>query len=76
MRGKNHDRVIRSGSCSFGVEATKEDSNINFKLGGQDIIVLINEPSNKYGGSGLIGATGRMKYNRNFKKQDVEWSIY
>lgn len=75
--GKKQREIAKSGSCSFGVEATKVDSNVHFKVGGQDVIDLINSAINKFGNKdGRVGAKGDMKCTGNIKKQDVKWGIY
>lgn len=74
--GKNQREIASAGSCAFGVEATSVDGNVNFKVGGQDVIDIINEAIAQFGGSGKIGAKGNMKCNGNVKDQPVKWGIY
>jgi GH18 family chitinase len=74
--GKNQRKIASAGSCAFGVEATKVNGNVNFKVGGQDVIDIINEAVKQFGGDGKVGAKGDMKCNGNTKDQDVKWGIY
>jgi hypothetical protein len=74
--GKNQREIASHGSCSFGVEATKVDGNVNFDVGGQDVIDIINEAIRRFGGGGKIGAKGNMECNGNIKSQPVLWGIY
>ncbi|KAK6222731.1 hypothetical protein LQW54_000912 [Pestalotiopsis sp. IQ-011] len=64
------------GSCKIGVEATKINGNVNFEVGGQDVIDIINEAVKQFGGSGKVGAKGYMSCNGNIKSQAVMWGIY
>ena len=76
VAGKKQREIAKAGSCSFGVEATEVHGNINFKVGGQDVIDIINEAIKRFGGSGKVGAKGNMKCNGNIKSQPVKWGIY
>lgn len=73
-----HDQRKLAGhkSCSFGVEASKTNGNVNFIAGGQDAIDIINTAIEKFGGGGKIGAKGQMDCNGNVKDQLVTWGIY
>ncbi|KAF7556019.1 hypothetical protein G7Z17_g1692 [Cylindrodendrum hubeiense] len=74
--GKHQRKIAHYGTCAFGVQATKVNGNVNFKIGGQDVIDIINNSIDQFGGSGVIGAKGDMKCNGNVKKQNAEWGIY
>ncbi|KAK8074334.1 chitinase [Apiospora phragmitis] len=74
--GKNQREIAKSGSCHFGVEATKVNGNVNFVVGGQDVIDIINEAVKQFGGDGRVGAKGNMDCNGNTKQQAVKWGIY
>ncbi|KAH7126534.1 putative necrosis-inducing factor-domain-containing protein [Dactylonectria estremocensis] len=74
--GKNQREIASYGSCSFGVEATEVTGNVNFQVGGQDVIGIINLAIEKFGGSGKVGAKGDMGCNGNVKDQGVKWGIY
>lgn len=74
--GKNQREIAKAGSCAFGVEATNVNGNVNFKVGGQDVIDIINEAINRFGGGGKVGAKGDMSCNGNVHGQDVKWGIY
>lgn len=49
---------------------------MNFVVGGQDVIDIINEAINQFGGDGRIGAKGNMDCKGNSKGQAVKWGIY
>ncbi|KAL2868998.1 uncharacterized protein BJX67DRAFT_387104 [Aspergillus lucknowensis] len=74
--GKNQREIASHGGCAFGVEATKVDGNVNFVVGGQDVIDIIEEAVRRFGGDGKVGAKGDMSCNGNIKKQPVKWGIY
>lgn len=75
--GKNQREIAHHASCHFGVEATKVNGNVNFVVGGQDVIDIINDTIEKFGNSdGKVGAKGDMKCNGNSKQQNVKWGIY
>ena len=74
--GKNQREIAKSGSCHFGVEATKVNGNGNFRVGGQDVIDIINEAIAQFGGDGRVGAKGDMQCNGLVKQQAVKWGSY
>ncbi|EJP62058.1 chitinase-like protein [Beauveria bassiana ARSEF 2860] len=73
--GKQH-QLDQYGSCKFGVQGKGKNGNIDFHVGGQDIVDLIRDSIDRFGGSGRVGAKGRMKCDGTVKKQDVEWGLY
>ncbi|KAL4938844.1 hypothetical protein BDV06DRAFT_231514 [Aspergillus oleicola] len=75
--GKPHREILYFESCHFGIEATSVNGNVEFYVGGQDVIDIINDAIAKFGNSnGKIGAKGLMNCNGNIKSQGVEWGIY
>ena len=74
--GHKQRKIASAGGCSFGVEATKVNGNVNFKVGGQDVIDIINDAISQFGSDGRIGAKGIMKCSGNVKQQEVKWGIY
>ncbi|KAL2847859.1 putative necrosis-inducing factor-domain-containing protein [Aspergillus pseudoustus] len=74
--GKPHREILHPESCHFGIEAAAVNGNVEFKVGGQDVIDIINDAISQYGRGGLIGAKGFMNCNGNVKTQAVEWGIY
>jgi hypothetical protein len=74
--GHNQREIAKAGSCSFGVQASKTNGNVNFVFGGQDVIDLINAAIEKFGGSGKVGAEGHTSCNGNVHDQSVTWGIY
>ncbi|KAF4986556.1 hypothetical protein FGRMN_10784 [Fusarium graminum] len=74
--GENQREIAFSGTCAFGVEATKVDGNVQFYFGGQDVANIINAAVKEYSNDGKVGATGDLHCNGNIKKQPVHWAIY
>lgn len=74
--GEEQREFVKFGSCALGVEATTVDGNADFRVGGQDVIDIINEAIRQFGGSGKVGAKGDIKCNGNIKQQTAEWGIY
>lgn len=75
--GKNQREIASHASCHFGVEATKVDGNVNFVVGGQDVIDIINDAIAQFGNKdGLVGSKGEMSCNGNVHDQAVSWGIY
>ncbi|KAL3432059.1 putative necrosis-inducing factor-domain-containing protein [Aspergillus tetrazonus] len=75
--GKNQREIASHASCHFGVEATKVDGNVNFVVGGQDVIDIINDVIAQFGNKdGLVGSKGEMSCNGNVHDQAVSWGIY
>ncbi|RDH36197.1 glycoside hydrolase [Aspergillus welwitschiae] len=74
--GHNQREIASHASCHFGVEATKTNGNVNFKVGGQDVIDIINDAIAKFARDGLVGAKGNMDCNGNVKSEPVLWGIY
>jgi predicted secreted protein len=70
--GKNQREIASHGSCSFGVEATKVHGNVNFDVGGQDVIDIINDAIRRFGGGGKVGAKGNMECNGNIELRFME----
>jgi hypothetical protein len=73
--GHQH-RVVSFGSCTFGVQAKGKHGNIDFHIGSQDIVDIINVAVQSFGGSGKVGAKGQMSCRGTVKGQDVEWGLY
>ncbi|KAI2477077.1 Hce2 domain containing protein [Pyrenophora tritici-repentis] len=74
--GKNQRKIASFGSCSFGVEATEQNGNTDFAVGGQDVIDIMNDAVKRFGSGGKVGAKGNMPCNGNIKQQGVKWGIY
>jgi hypothetical protein len=51
-------------------------SSVDFHIGAQDIVDIITESISRLGGSGKVGAKGRMDCKGNLNSQDVEWGLY
>lgn len=67
--------IARHASCKFGVTG-KVAGNLYFHVEGQDIIDIINDSINKFGGSGKVGAKGKMRCSGNTVDQSVDWGLY
>lgn len=53
--------VLSHGSCHFGIERTGGTGGaVQFKVGGQDAIDVINHAIRRYGGGGRVGVKGVM----------------
>ncbi|KAJ3483725.1 hypothetical protein NLG97_g7237 [Lecanicillium saksenae] len=61
--GKQH-QLDQFGSCRFGVQGKGKHGNIDFHVGGQDSIDLINDSIKKFARDGRV------------KGQSVEWGLY
>jgi hypothetical protein len=73
--GQQHE-IEKEGTCIFGVQAIGKDGNIDFHVGGQDIVDIITTSIEKFGGSGRVGASGSMLCKGTVKSQWVEWGLY
>lgn len=73
--GKQH-QLVQSGSCKFGIQGNNKKGNINFHIGAQDIVDVITQAVNQYGGGGKVGAKGVMSCRGDVNGQDVTWGLY
>ncbi|WEW59000.1 hypothetical protein PRK78_004468 [Emydomyces testavorans] len=73
--GQQH-QLVQFGKCRFGVQGKGKDGNVDFHVGAQDIIDIINDSVKRFGGSGKVGSTGTMQCRGTVKKQNVEWGLY
>lgn len=74
-----HREILKHGSCRFGIERTGGTGGaVEFRVGGQDVIDVINEAIKRFGGGGRVGAKGVMPCSGTTAgtKVDVEWGIY
>ncbi|KAM7214753.1 hypothetical protein V8F06_009825 [Rhypophila decipiens] len=74
-----HREILDSGSCHFGIQRTGgTGGTVEFRVGGQDVIDIINESIKRYGGGGRVGARGVMPCSgvTAGTKVNVEWGIY
>ncbi|PVI01299.1 hypothetical protein DM02DRAFT_706113 [Periconia macrospinosa] len=74
--GKKPREILKAGTCHFSVHATKTGKNLDFKIGGEDVMSTINIAISKFGKDGKIGAEGFMDCNGNAGKQAIGWKIY
>ncbi|KAF9873540.1 hypothetical protein CkaCkLH20_08999 [Colletotrichum karsti] len=71
--------ILKFGSCAFGIQRTGGTGGaVEFKVGGQDVIDVINEAIRQFGGSGKIGAKGVMPCDGTTAGTTVSvlWGIY
>lgn len=73
--GAQH-QLVQFGECKFGVQGQGKNGNVHFKVGAQDIVDIINDSIQRFGGSGRVGAKGVMSCRGNVEGQDVEWGLY
>ncbi|KAM0331444.1 hypothetical protein ACHAQA_003120 [Verticillium albo-atrum] len=74
-----HRKILEHGTCRFGIERTGGTGGaVQFKVGGQDVIDVINDAIRQFGGAGRIGAKGVMPCDGTTvnTKVNVEWGIY
>ncbi|KAK3500592.1 hypothetical protein B0T13DRAFT_535440 [Neurospora crassa] len=73
--GQQH-QLVQYGACKFGIQGLNKHGNGWFHVGAQDIVDIITDSINKFGGSGRVGAKGLMDCKGNINSQDVEWGLY
>ncbi|KAK3934190.1 hypothetical protein QBC46DRAFT_300262 [Diplogelasinospora grovesii] len=73
--GDQH-QLVGFGSCNFGVQGDGKNGNIDFHVGAQDIVDIINTSIQKFGGSGKVGSKGEMSCKGTVKGQNVNWGLY
>ncbi|KAI9040038.1 uncharacterized protein KD926_008601 [Aspergillus affinis] len=71
-----HRKILGYGTCIFGVEADDVKGNVQFWVGGQDVIDIINDVVKDFSKDGRVAAYGKMQCKGNIKDQKVKWSIY
>jgi hypothetical protein len=69
-------QLVQFGTCAFGVKGTTINGNVNFSVGSQDIVDLINLSIQMFTSNGKVGAGGDMQCKGDVKQQDVSWGIY
>ncbi|KAH6617548.1 hypothetical protein F5144DRAFT_660933 [Chaetomium tenue] len=74
--GLSQRAIATAGSCRFGVEATANQGNAVFWVGGQDVRDIITDAVKKFGGSGKVSGYGELECNGNLGHQKVKWGIY
>jgi len=65
-------QIVQSGSCKLGVQGKSINGNVNFHVGAQDIVDIINSSIKQFGGSGKVGAKGTMSCKGDVKTVPVE----
>jgi hypothetical protein len=73
--GHQH-QLVQYGTCAFGVTGTKGTGDVDFHVGAQDIVDLINSSIQKFAWKGLVGASGNMACQGDAGNDNVNWGIY
>lgn len=73
---ERQQELVSYESCKFGVTGKGIHGNVDFKVGAQDIIDLVRDSINKFGGTGKVGSKGTMSCKGNIKGQKVNWGLY
>ena len=71
--------ILKFGSCAFGIKRTGGTGGaVQFRVGGQDVIDVINDAIKQFASDGKIGAKGVMSCSGTTvnTKVNVEWGIY
>jgi hypothetical protein len=68
--------LVQFGKCKFGVQGKKINGNIDFHLGAQDIVDIINSSIEMFGGSGKVGAKGTFDCKGDVSTVPVQWGLY
>ncbi|KAK6499976.1 hypothetical protein TWF481_010333 [Arthrobotrys musiformis] len=74
-----HRTILQYGSCKFGIERTGGTGGaVQFQVGGQDVIDVINDSVRRYGGNGKVGAEGVMSCvgTTAGTRVDVKWGLF
>lgn len=73
--GKEH-QIVQYGTCKFGVKGKTGQRNVDFHVGAQDIIDIINSSITQFQSNGKVASKGHMKCAGNSVKEDVDWDLY
>ncbi len=65
----------KEAGCRFGIES-HDSRPLNYGVGGQDAIDIINDAVRKFSWNGRVGANGTMPCNTLGGTVDVVWGIY
>ncbi|KAB8076113.1 hypothetical protein BDV29DRAFT_170801 [Aspergillus leporis] len=60
----------------FDVQGKGKNGNIDFHVGAQDIVDIITDSVNKFGGFGKVGSKGEMTCEGTVKGQKGVWELY
>ncbi|EPS35532.1 hypothetical protein H072_11031 [Dactylellina haptotyla CBS 200.50] len=72
-------KILEYGSCAFGIERTGGTGGaVQFKVGGQDVIDVINDAIKKFSSNGRVGARGVMSCDGTTVGTHVNvlWGLY
>jgi GH18 family chitinase len=74
-----HREILKHGSCAFGIKRTGGTGGaVQFRVGGQDVIDVINESIKRFASDGRVGAKGVFRCSGTTVNTNVnvEWGIY
>ncbi|KAL8366609.1 hypothetical protein RB595_010461 [Gaeumannomyces hyphopodioides] len=74
-----HRTIVEFGTCHLGIERTGGTGGaVQFRVGGQDVIDIINDAVRQFGGGGRLGGRGVMSCAGTTvnTRVDVLWGIY
>jgi len=74
---KNTNTIASYGSCNFDVQSnTPGNGAVDYYVGAQDIIDLINSSIQMFASNGKVGSKGDMTCKGDVSHVDVTWGIY
>lgn len=73
--GEQH-QIVGYGTCNFGVTGTTGTGDVDFYLGAQDIVDIINTSIEMFAWNGFVGASGNMTCQGDVNGDFVVWGIY
>ncbi|KAF2664834.1 glycoside hydrolase family 18 protein [Microthyrium microscopicum] len=69
-------QIVQAGTCAFGVQGSTGEGSVDFSVGAQDIVDLINSSVQQFASNGKVGAGGNMACNGNNGQVSVAWGLY
>lgn len=69
-------RLVQYGTCAFGVTGTIGTGDVDFNVGAQDIVDLINSSIEMFASGGLVGASGNIACQGDAVNDNVNWGLY
>jgi hypothetical protein len=73
--GDQH-QLVQYGTCAFGVTGTTGTGDVDFHVGAQDIVDIINSSIQMFASNGLVGASGNMACQGDAGNDNVNWGLY
>jgi hypothetical protein len=69
-------QLVQFGTCAFGVTGTIGTGDVDFNVGAQDIVDIINTSIQMFASNGLVGASGNMTCQGDAGGDFVGWGLY